>query len=88
MNNKMAISTYLLIIASKQQTKQTRRTETESWILECFDGCHKGGGQGEMGDEVRGLRSTNRQLTEQSWGCKVQYRKQHRQRTYMHDPCI
>ena len=53
MNNKMAISTYLLIIASKQQTKQTRRTETESWILECFDGYMMGEGCKEMGEGVR-----------------------------------
>ena len=32
MNHKMAINTYLSTIASKKQTKETRRTETESWI--------------------------------------------------------
>ena len=32
MNNKMAINTYLSTTESKKQTKQTRRTETESWI--------------------------------------------------------
>ena len=32
MNNKMAINTYLSTIESKKQTKQTRRTETESLI--------------------------------------------------------
>ena len=31
MNNKMAINTYLSTIESKKQTKQTRRTETESF---------------------------------------------------------
>ena len=36
MNNKMAINTYLPIIESKKQTKQTRRTETESWIQRAF----------------------------------------------------
>ena len=27
---------------------------------ECFDGCHLGGTCGGMGEEARGLRSTNR----------------------------
>ena len=35
MNNKMAINTYLTI-ESKKQTKETRRTETESWIWRAF----------------------------------------------------
>ena len=32
MNNIMAINTYLSTIEFKKQTKQTRRTESESWI--------------------------------------------------------
>ena len=36
MNNKMAINTYLSATESKKQTKQTRRTETESWIWRTF----------------------------------------------------
>ena len=36
MNNKMAINTYLSAIQSKKETKQTRRTETESWIQRAF----------------------------------------------------
>ena len=36
MNKKMAIDTYLPTIESKKQTKQTRRTETESWIWRAF----------------------------------------------------
>ena len=36
MNNKMAIYTYLSTIEPKNQTKQTRRTETESWIWRAF----------------------------------------------------
>ena len=35
-NNKMAINTYLSTIESKKHTKQTRRTETESWIRRAF----------------------------------------------------
>ena len=36
MNNKMAINTYLSTIEAKKTTKQTRRTETESWIQRVF----------------------------------------------------
>ena len=36
MNNKMVKNTYLPEIESKKQTKQTRRTETESWIQRTF----------------------------------------------------
>ena len=36
MNDKMAINTYLSTVESKKQTKQTRRTETESWIQRVF----------------------------------------------------
>ena len=36
MNNKMAINTNLSTIESKKQTKQTRRTETESWVQRAF----------------------------------------------------
>ena len=32
----MAINTYLLTTESKKQTKQTRSTETESWIWRAF----------------------------------------------------
>ena len=34
MNKETAINTYLSTIESKKQAKQTRRTETKSWILE------------------------------------------------------
>ena len=36
MNNKMAINAYLSTIESKKQSKQTRRTETEAWIVRAF----------------------------------------------------
>ena len=36
MDNKMAINTYLPTIESKNQTKETKRTETESWIQRGF----------------------------------------------------
>ena len=36
MNNKMVMMICLSTIESKKQTKQTRRTETESWIQGVF----------------------------------------------------
>ena len=36
MNNKMAKYTNLSTIESKNQTRQTIRTETESWIWRAF----------------------------------------------------
>ena len=36
MNHKMVINTYLSTTDSKKQTKQTRSTETESWIRRAF----------------------------------------------------
>ena len=36
MNNKVAINTYLYTIESKKQRKQTKGTETESWIQRAF----------------------------------------------------
>ena len=36
MDNEMAINTYLSTTEYKKQTKQTRRTETESWIWRPF----------------------------------------------------
>ena len=54
----MTINTYLSTIISKKQTKQTRRTETEPWIQRVF--WLLPDGRRGMGEEVRGLRSTNR----------------------------
>ena len=48
----MEINTYLSTIESRKQTKQTR-TETESWIQECFDGCQMRWVCEGMGEEVR-----------------------------------
>ena len=58
MNNKMAINIYLSTIESKKQTKQTR-TETIR-VTKYFDGCQIGRGCRGMGEEVKGLRITNR----------------------------
>ena len=55
----MAINTYLSTIESKKQSHQ----EQQRWnygYRGCFDGCQMGGDCGGMGEEVRGLRITNR----------------------------
>ena len=59
MNNKMTKNTYLSTNKSKKQTKKPRGTETESWTQH-FDGCQMGWGCRGMGEEMRGLRNTNR----------------------------
>ena len=58
MNNKMAINTYVSTIESKTTRKQEQRQNYG--YGERFDGCQMGGGCVGIGDEVRGLRSTNR----------------------------
>ena len=60
MNNKMAINTYLSTIKSKKQTKQTEEQKQNHGYREGFDGCQMGGECRGMGEEVRGLRSSNR----------------------------
>ena len=57
MNIKMAINTYLPKIESKKQTEEQRQNHG---YRKCFYGCQMGGGDGRMGETVRGLRSTNR----------------------------
>ena len=59
MNNKMAISTYLSTPESKNKLHEP---EEQGQIMdtEYFDGCQMGGECEGMGEEVRGLRSTNR----------------------------
>ena len=64
MNNKMAINTYVSTIESKKKkpnklSKQEEKRQNHGYG-ECFDGCQMGGGVGGMGEEVRGLRNTNR----------------------------
>ena len=56
MNNKTAINQQLNLKnkLSKQEQRQNHG------YGERFDGCHMGGGSGGMGEEVRGLRSTDR----------------------------
>ena len=53
MNNKMAIHTYISTIKSKKQTKQTRRTETKSWIQRAFWWLPDWGGNGWRGEGIK-----------------------------------
>ena len=39
-----------------------------------------------MGGKEEEMKKYKLVVTEQSWGCKVQYRKWSSQRTYMYDP--
>ena len=55
----MAKHTNLSTIKSKKQTKQ-KRTETASWIENILLAARWEGNVGELGEEVRGLRSTNK----------------------------
>ena len=47
MNIKMAINSQLSKIESKKQTKQTSRTETESWMWRSYGGLSVGRGKRE-----------------------------------------
>ena len=63
MNNKMAINTYHQLnlknkLSKEKEQRQNHGNKTHHG--ECFDGCQMGGGCVGMGEEVRGLRSTNR----------------------------
>ena len=54
----MAINTCLLTIESKNKLSKKEQDQNHGY-RECFDGCHVGGVCGEMGEQVRGLRSRN-----------------------------
>ena len=56
----MAKNINLSTIKSKKQTKQTKRTETESWLQRTFWWLPDGRGYEGMGEEMRGLKNTNR----------------------------
>ena len=59
MNNKMATNTYLSTIESKNKLSQEEHRQNHVYG-EDFDGCQVGGVCRGMGEEVRGVRSTNR----------------------------
>ena len=86
MNNKMAINRYLSTIESKRQTKQIRRTETESWIQRVFCWLPDGRGVWGNGGRGEGIKKYKLVVTEYPWGCQVQCRKWSSQRTYTPDP--
>ena len=59
MNNKMAINTCLSIIESKNKLSKQEQRQNHGY-REHFGGCQMGRGCEGMGEEVKGLRSTNR----------------------------
>ena len=52
----MAIKSQLSMIKSKNQTQQTGRTETESWIWRSPGGLSVGRGKGENGEKGAGIK--------------------------------
>ena len=62
MNTKMAKNTNLSTIESKKQLNKQKEQRQNHRHREHFDSCQWEVGCGRMGEEVRGLRSTNRQL--------------------------
>ena len=60
MNNKMAINIIYQHLNLKNKLSKQEEQEQSHGYEELFDGCSMGGGCGEMSEEVRGLRSTNR----------------------------
>ena len=60
MNDKMArVHIYQQLNLKNKLSKQEEQRQNHGYG-EHFDGCQMGGGCGGMGEEVRGLRSTNR----------------------------
>ena len=69
MNDKMAkIQIYQQLNLKNNLSKQEQRQN--HGYRKHFDGCQMGGGHGGMGEEVRGLRTTNRQLQNSLGGVK------------------
>ena len=63
MNNKMAkINVYQQLNLKKTKLSKQEEQRQNHGYGECFDGCQMGGWCGGMREQVRGLRSTNRQL--------------------------
>ena len=59
MNNEMAINILSTTESKAKLSKQEEQRQNHGYG-EHFNVCQIGGGCGEMGKEVRGLRSTNR----------------------------
>ena len=62
MNIKMAKYTNLSIIESKKKPSKQEEQRQNHGYRQHFNGCQMRRRCGRMGEEVRGLRSTNRQL--------------------------
>ena len=58
MNNKMAMNSYVSKINLRNRKQEEERQN--HGYQECSDGFQMGGVYGGIGEEVRGLRSTNR----------------------------
>ena len=59
MNIKMTINSQLSTIESKKLSEKEEQRQNHGY-RECFDGCRMGGGCRGIGEEMRGLRNTNR----------------------------
>ena len=55
----MAINPYLSTLESKNKLRKQEQRQNHGYG-ECIGGCQMGKGCRKMGEEVRGLRSTNR----------------------------
>ena len=60
MNNKKAINTCLSTIESLKKSLGKQEQKQNHGYREHFDGCQMGGRCGGIGEELRGLRNTNR----------------------------
>ena len=69
MNIKMAINSQLLTFESKNQTKQTCRTETQPQVLRSFGGSYFGRGKGENGGQDAGIKMYKLAGTKYTGGC-------------------
>ena len=75
MNNKMAqVHIYQQLNLENKLSKQEEQRQKPGYG-ERFDGCQMGGVCGKMGEEVRGLRSTNKQLQNSHENVKYSIRK-------------
>ena len=62
MNNKVARNINLSTIEPKNILNKQEEQRQNHGYRECFVGCQMGTGYGQMGEDVRGVRNTNRQL--------------------------
>ena len=86
MNNKMAINTFIYQhLNIKNKLSKLEEQRQNHGYGEHIDGCQISGQCGGMGEELRGLRSTNRQLQNSRRGVTYN-RVWSSQRSYARDP--